>query len=105
MRKIALLLVFFVAACGTLPETPREQYYAAEVVYGQAASAVLSAINRGDIVPGSETAKSVSTTLSSARMGLDSAWSAIKVGNDQLAVNLINTALTVVTDLQTRYAP
>lgn len=104
MRRIALLLVLFVAACSTMPETTRERYYAAEVVYGQAASAVLAAVNRGDIVPGSEVAKSVSTTLSSARMGLDSAWQAIKVGNDQLAINLINTALTVVTDLQTRYA-
>jgi hypothetical protein len=104
MRKLAMILVLVLSACAVMPETPRESYYAAEVVYGQTAAAVLSAVNRGEIVPGTPSADAVSTALSAARAGLDSAWAAIQAGNDQLAINLINTALSLITDLEARYA-
>ena len=105
MRKAPLfLLVLFVAsACAGLTlDTPRQKYYAAEAAYREVAASVISAVDSGLITPGSETAGVVQKTLTTARASLDAAWAAIREGNDQMALSLIEAALAAIDTVQRR---
>ncbi len=105
MRRapLFLLVLFVTSACAGLTlDTPRQKYFAAEAAYREIAATTIRAVDSGLITPGSQTARVIGETLTTARASLDAAWAAIREGNDDLALSLIDAALVAINNVQRR---